>query len=308
MTEQKPNRQSSSSSSSSPRAAHPTEPLLVFRGQGMAILLPTLIGVMTFVLCFVTLQSSQRVIEVHKSLGLAASALTVFVPTTPGLSAVESDPAINRALDVLQNTGGLGRIEVLDRPATEGLIETALGEEVSSQVPLPTIITIQRARRALLDTEALQRELDRAAPGALLDDNQPARAFLAVERTRELSKSAALSILMLAAVMLVVVLIVSLTLDLQAEVLDVLFLSGASDAVILGQFTGFVFRSALLGSGFGVVLALVAHILMAPQVVTDADVALSLHVLLAILVFILTNLSAVVAARWRVQRKLKRTF
>lgn len=290
------------------RLMAPKEPLLVFRGQGMALLLPILIGLMTFLLSFVVLQSSQRVMEVQRSLGLANSAFTVFVPTTPGLSAVESDPAINRALDVLQNTGGLGRIQVLDRPATQLLIEEALGDTVSTQVPLPTIITVQRARRADLDKTALQQELDRAAPGALLDDNQSARAFLAAERSREIGKSVLLVVLILAAVMLAVTLVVSLSMDLQSDVMEVLFMSGASDRVILGQFAGFVFRSTAIGAAFGGVAALVAQLLIWPTAAMEGGALLSLQVLLTVLVFILIVAGAVVAARWRVMRKLKRTF
>ena len=144
-------------------------PLMVFRGQSAALMLPVILGLMAVLATFFALQTTQKVFELQESIGLANSELTVFVPSTPGLTPSDTDPAVKRALDLLHNSAGLGRIEVLSREATRALIEGTLGSAIQPHVPLPSILSVKRARRGDLDVATLGVALDRAAPGSLLD-------------------------------------------------------------------------------------------------------------------------------------------
>ncbi|RPH15987.1 MAG: hypothetical protein CBC49_004645 [Alphaproteobacteria bacterium TMED89] len=284
------------------------KPLMVFRGQGAAVLLPLILGLMALLATFFALQTTQRLFEVQESIGLANSELTVFVPSTPGLTPSDADPAVQRALDRLQNTDGLGRIEMLNREQTRALVEDTLGATVMAQVPLPTIISVKRARRAALDVAGLRADLDRAAPGSVLDDNAELRTFLHETRRAELSKGAGLVAAVLIVVSVTAALVIGQAVDLQARVIDVLYLSGAADAVIMAEFVGFTLRSALLGVVVGVAAGWTLQLAYWPRVLQEPSVLLPLQVPVMILMVCLLILVSVFSARWNVLRKLKRTF
>ena len=286
----------------------PKEPLMVFRGQNVAMLLPLVLGLMASLAVFFALQTTQRVFELQESIGLANSELTVFVPSTPGLTPSLTDPAVNRAMDALQNTEGLGRIEVLDRQQTQLLVEKALGNAVTAQVPLPTIISIKRARRPDLDVANLRADLDRAAPGAMVDDNQAQRQHLQSARLTELTKGLGLIAAVFIVVSITSALVIGQSVDLQTEVIHVLYISGAPDRLILSQFVGFALRSAMMGIGFGCLAGWLLQALYWPRIFREPSVILPLQVPVMILVVTLLVAVAVISARGNVLRKLKRTF
>ncbi len=286
----------------------PKEPLLLFRGQSAALLLPAILGLMALLATFFALQSAQRLYELHESLGLANSELTVFIPSTPGLTPSETDPVVDRALNTLQNTAGLGRIELLDRVETRALVEQALGDSVKAQVPLPTIISVKRARRTTLDVEGLRASLDRAAPGTVLDDNLDLRQHLTRARSSELTKGLAILAAVLIVVSITAALVIGQSVDLQASVIDVLYISGAPDRLILSQFVGFALRSALLGVGSGAALGWLMEVIFWPRVLSEPNTLLPLQLPVVLLTASLLVAVSVVTARWNVLRKLKRTF
>lgn len=286
----------------------PREPLMVFRGQSAALLLPVVLGLMSLLATFFALQTTQKLYELQESIGMANSELTVFIPTTPGLTPSDNDPAVKRALDVLQSASGLGRIEVLERQKARALVEDVLGDTISAQVPVPTIISVKRARRADLDVIALRADLDRAAPGALVDDNQDLREHLQAARVAELTKGLGLVAAVLFVVSITAALVIGQSVDLQAGVIHVLYISGARDQIILSQFVGFVLRSALLGAGLGVAAGWLLQMAYWPRVLAEPSTILPLQVPVMILVVCLLIIVSVLSARWNVLRKLKRTF
>ena len=286
----------------------PKEPLMVFRGQSAAMLLPAVLGLMSLLATFFALQTTQKLYALHESIGMANSELTVFIPTTPGLTPSDTDPAVTRALDVLRGSSGLGRIEVLDRQQARALVEDVLGNTVSAQVPVPTIISVKKARRAALDVTVLRSALDRAAPGALVDDNRELRNHLEAARLEELTKGTGVIVAVLVVVSITAALVIGQSVDLQSGVIQVLYISGARDQIILGQFVGFAVRSALLGAGLGGIAGWLLQLIYWPRVLSEPSVILPLQVPVMILVVSLLVVVSVLSARWNVLRKLKRTF
>ncbi|MGB1161175.1 MAG: FtsX-like permease family protein [Alphaproteobacteria bacterium] len=286
----------------------PKEPLMVFRGQSAALLLPVVLGLMSLLATFFALQTTQKLFELQESIGLANSELTVFIPTTPGLTPNNTDPAVKRALDVLQSSSGLGRVEVLERQQARALVEDVLGDTISAQVPVPTIISVQKARRAALDISALREALDRAAPGALVDDNRALRDHLETARLEELTKGTGLVVAVLVVVSITAALVIGQSVDLQSGVIHVLYISGARDQIILSQFVGFALRSALLGAGLGGVAGWLLQLIYWPRVMSEPSTIFPIQVPVMILVIILLVVVSVLSARWNVLRKLKRTF
>lgn len=286
----------------------PKEPLMVFRGQNAAMLLPLILGLMASLAVFFALQTTQKLYELQESIGLANSELTIFVPSTPGLTPTLTDPAVTRAMDALQNTAGLGRIEVLDRQQTQQLVERALGNAVTAQVPLPTIISVQRARRPDVDVAQLRTRLDRAAPGAMVDDNQALRQQLQAARVTELTKGSGLILAVFVVVSITSALVIGQSVDLQTDVIHVLYISGAPDRIILSQFVGFALRSAIIGVGLGCLVGWLLQALYWPRIFREPSVILPLQVPVMILVVSLLIMVAVISARGNVLRKLKRTF
>jgi len=283
-------------------------PLMVFRGQSAALMLPVILGLMAVLATFFALQTTQKVFELQESIGLANSELTVFVPSTPGLTPSDTDPAVKRALDLLHNSAGLGRIEVLSREATRALIEGTLGSAIQPHVPLPSILSVKRARRGDLDVAALGVALDRAAPGSLLDDNAALRTNLQAARAAEMAKCAALLVTVLIVVSITAALVIGQSVEMQGEVIDVLYVAGASDRVILSQFVGFTLRSALLGVAVGALGGWTLQLAYWPRVLSEPNTLLPLQAPVMLVVILLLVLASVGSARWNVLRKLKRTF
>ena len=281
---------------------------MVFRGQSAALLLPVILGLMSLLATFFALQTTQKLYELQESIGLANRELTVFIPTTPGLTPNNTDPAVQRALDVLQSYSGLGRVDVLERQQARTLVEDVLGDTISAQVPVPTIISVKKARRAKLDISALRDALDRAAPGALVDDNRALRDHLEAARLEELTKGAGLVAAVLVVVSITAALVIGQSVDLQSGVIHVLYVSGARDQIILSQFVGFALRSALLGAGLGGFAGWLLQLIYWPRVMSEPSTILPLQVPVMILVISLLVVVSVLSARWNVFRKLKRTF
>ena len=294
-----------------PHAA-PHEPLLIFRGQALARLLPVLLGLMSLLAVFFVLQSMQRLFVIQSALRVADSELTVIVPTAPGLPDTVEDPSLRRALNVLEATVGLTRIRTLDGAATRRLIGDTLEAGLSAQVPLPAVITLGRTPWVEVSMTELHRALERAAPGSVLDDNAALRSQLSAQRLAEAGSTAALLAVLLLVVSVTTVLTISQSMDLQAPVIEVLLMSGAPDRLIIRQFTGFVWRLALLGAGLGAGTGCGLQLLLwlrspASDPALTATLLPAL-VLVAVIIFALIVLLATVTTRWRVAGKLRQTF
>ena len=292
--------------------AAPHEPLLIFRGQAVARLLPVLLGLMSLLAVFFVLQSMQRLFVIQSALRVADSELTVIVPTAPGLPDTAEDPSLRRALDVLEATVGLTRIRTLDEAATRRLIGDTLEAGLSAQVPLPAVITLGRTPRVEVSRTELRRSLERAAPGSVLDDNAALRSQLSAQRLAEAGSTAALLAVLLLVVSATTVLTISQSMDLQAPVIEVLLMSGAPDRLIIRQFTGFVWRLALLGAGLGAGTGCGLQLLLwlrspASDPALTATLLPAL-VLVAVIILALIVLLATVTTRWRVAGKLRQTF
>ena len=98
--------------------------------------------------------------------------------------------------------------------------------------------------------------------------------------------------------------------DLQAPVIEVLLMSGAPDRLIISQFTGFVWRLALLGAGLGATLGCGLQLLLWLRSSRAEPIAVLLPalVLSAVIIFALIVLLATATTRWRVAGKLRQTF
>jgi hypothetical protein len=294
------------------RSVHLKEPLLVFRGQAIAGLLPILLGLMSLLAVFFVLQSMQRLFVIQSALRVANSELAVIVSTAPGLPDTVEDPALTRVLDVLEATVGLTRIRTLDEAATRRLIGDTLEAGLSAQVPLPAVITLRRTARVEVSMTELRRALERAAPGSVLDDNAALRSQLNTQRLTEASSTAALLVVLLLVVSTTTVLTISQSVDLQAPVIEVLLMSGAPDKLIIAQFTAFVWRLTLIGAGLGAVIGCGLQLLLwfrsTPYDAGSISVLLPALMLTACVILGLIVFLATVTTRWRVAGKLHQTF
>ena len=315
-TEAKPataSRQSNTGSAERHQPRGPRESLLLFRGQAISRLLPILLGLMTLLAVFFALQSMQRLLVIHRALLVAQSALTVIVPTTPGLSDPAGDPALSATLDVLEGTVGLTRIRSLDEEETRRLIGDSLDAGLNAQVPLPAVITLRRTARAVVSTEGLRQALNQAAPGTILYDNASLRQKLRQQQLTELTSTAALLLVVLLAVAGTTVLTISQTMDLQAPVIEVLLMSGAQDRLVIQHMTRFIARMAILGAAPGALVGFALHLGLTQWLLSSGNqalfpVLLPLMALVTASVLVLIVLLALLTTAWRVTGKLHQTF
>jgi len=185
------------------------------------------------------------------------------------------DARIVAALAVLKNTPGVAGARRLSDAEHLILLEPWLGPgDWLADLPVPRLVELRLAQPGP-DAAALQAALDRAAPGAVYNDNALWRGPLvraAVALTRLAWFATALIALAAAGA---VALAARATLAGNAEVVRVVRLIGGEDHFIEAAFVGRLARRAALGGTAGALLGAVSVALM-PELAPGTALALSL--------------------------------
>lgn len=166
------------------------------------------------------------------------------------------------ALRVLETTAGVAHARALTDADQQALLAPWFGQDLPlDALPVPRLIEITSAPDGF-DATGLRLRLSAEVPGAVLDDHGRWRAPLlaAAKRLRLLGWGAAL--LILATVAAMVTLAANAALAANAQVIHVLRLVGATDGYIAQAFVRRFTLRALVGSGVGVLLGLLAVWLM----------------------------------------------
>ncbi|WP_299138143.1 FtsX-like permease family protein [uncultured Tateyamaria sp.] len=162
------------------------------------------------------------------------------------------------ALEVLSTTPGIASARALTDEEQQALLAPWFGQDLPlDALPVPRLIEIVATRDGF-DATGLRLRLAAEVPGAVLDDHGRWRAPLvsAAQRLRILGWAAAL--LILGAVAAMVTLAANAALAANAQVVAVLRLVGATDSYIAQAFVRRFTLRALIGSGVGVVIGLLA--------------------------------------------------
>ncbi len=250
-----------------------------------------------------------------------ANRLTVQIADQPGAPPMAQRLAAAAAH--LRAVPGVLRAEPLERAAVAALLEPWLGEAVLGQagigtdrqsggLPLPGVIDVELDPRQALSVPALAAQLERAVPGAMLDDPKPWLDQL-VQLAR-LLQGLGFGIVLLVGLAMAALVIFATRAGLAARrgTIEVLHLIGAEDAYVARQFQRHVSRLALrggLGGWLGAVLVVLAIQLLARHAGTALLPGFALawwHWALLLLLPLAALVLAVLTARLTVLGDLKR--
>jgi len=240
-----------------------------------------------------------------------SSRLTVQLADRPGGTAMAQ--RVEAALAALRATPGVRRAEALGRSDVEALLRPWLGEATAGAgLPLPGVIDVELDPNASLSVSALAAQLERAAPGARLDDPKPWLDQLV--RLARLLQGLGLSIVLLVGLAMAAMVIFATRAGLAARrgTIELLHLIGAEDAYVARQFQRHVSRLAFLGGSGGWLAAAVILLLiqvLAANVGSGLLPGFSLawwHWFLLLLLPLSAQVLAVITARLTVLGDLKR--
>lgn len=178
---------------------------------------------------------------------------------------------VSQAVELLRSTVGVVDVTVLDRAASEKLLEPWLGTVGLDALPIPQLLKVRVNVDQPPDYKALLADLGAALPSATLDTHQRWEAELA----QMAGNLAILSMLILGLIGVSAVAMVTFAtravLDANRQTVDVLHLVGAEDDYIAKAINS-RFRATGLMAGFmGLALALLTFYFLASTGLPQAD-------------------------------------
>jgi cell division transport system permease protein len=190
-----------------------------------------------------------------------SSEMTIQIPLPPEAAGSPDADSLQakRVADViaaLQDVPGVRAARPLEEQEVLALLEPWLGDVgLVTDLPIPQLIALEVDPDDRPNPADLQRRLDEAAPGALIDDHQ---AWLDnLKRfARTLQAVAYLVVLLvLTAAVITVIFLTLMGLAAHRQVIELLHLIGAQDAYVARQFQNHALKLGLLGALLGLALA-----------------------------------------------------
>lgn len=172
---------------------------------------------------------------------------------------VDIEKDLGTVSDIARRTIGVERIRVLTRSENQRLLEPWLGQGIElSALPVPRLIVVETARTLRLDVEELRQSVQKAVPGAALDDHRLWREKLSAMTDAVVGIGVGVVVLVLVATALCIVFATRGALAANRDVFEVLQLVGADHRFIAREFQYRFLRFGLEGGALGGVAALIA--------------------------------------------------
>jgi len=185
---------------------------------------------------------------------LRAELVTVTLP--PAEDAVQSSRQIAAALEMLQQTRGVTSAQAVPPDELEALLRPFLGEvEDGQELPLPHLIDVTVDPLIQPDLAALESRLQQVAAGATIGAEALARDRAERMATFFRAWGGGAGVAILIGALLAVGLITKVSLQAQAQVVELLRSMGAPDAYLARQFERYALSCGLRGGLLGFALA-----------------------------------------------------
>jgi len=182
-----------------------------------------------------------------------ASQVTVQISAADG---VDVDGDAEKVADILRATPGIADIDVVSPAAARKLLEPWLGEAgILDDLPIPRLINVSIDKSSPPDLELLRATLATEVPSATLDTHRRWQAeLLSMADSLTWLAIAVLSLIATAAIVLVIY-ATRAAMEVNREVIEVLYLAGARDSFIsrevLWRFCLTGLKAGLIGSMLG---------------------------------------------------------
>lgn len=186
--------------------------------------------------------------------------LTVQVLPAGGDNAeAVTEERVNAAIDVMRRVPGVLEVRAFDKKRTLALLEPWLGStDIVKDMPLPRLIDVTIDPEARIDLAEVAARLDRAVPGASLDDHRVWLSRL-INMSRALQWLAIMVVVLIGMVTSATVVYATRTgMAVHHGIIEVLHLIGAHDDYIARQFADRAFALGIAGGLMGLGLAVPA--------------------------------------------------
>ena len=230
-----------------------------------------LVALVTLLMMAVVLGALGLVDRLSEAKKQIQAEITIQIPAgTQGATAGGSSREVDQVFSLLEQTPGIDTIRLLSLAEVRDILRPWVGENVQLDgLPVPYVLAVSRhlgRDAAPVDIRQLQGSLEQISTDIVVDDHaQSLNEINGVHRIALLSALGCCALLsgLLATIILIAV---NTALRMQKQVLDVLFLAGASDRFIAGQFAQFAFGFSLRGLLVGSLISLAAYMLATPWI------------------------------------------
>lgn len=165
---------------------------------------------------------------------------------------------------VLNDTEGVTSVTRMSRPEIEDLLEPWIGRDnLSADIPVPAIITVEVTLELRRDLDALRTSLAAAAPNAVLDDHGVWNDRLVSAAGRAKSLAFIVFAMIMGATASVIIFAARAGLAANRTIVEVMHLVGATDGFIADQVQKRYFNLGLRGGAIGAGAAALLMILIA---------------------------------------------
>ena len=231
------------------------------RGKSRGALVPWVITVMMY-LCGLSMMAG---------LGLngALSGWAADLERKATVQVADADPDAQQrtaqaALQALQGMAAVDRARILSDEEVQALLEPWLGEQVGQAgLPIPVLIDVTFRTGRQVDMAAVRARLDRAAPGAMLDDHT--RWLGQLKDLTHLLQMISWAVVALVLVTTAAIIVFSTRAGLsgQQRAVRIVHMMGAEDRTIAGEFQYQALMDGLKGGVAGTALCLLTLVLIA---------------------------------------------
>ena len=291
----------------------PPSAVLPLSRESSTRLLPWIIGVMVY-LAAIILAGAMILASAAADWSRELTAtFTVQIPSTQASGEAPTEERLKTAALLLRETPGVKAVQIIPAEVTALSLEPWLGANLEPRdLPLPRLIDVQVADVDEVDREALAERLENEVPGAALDSHDYWRGQISsLVRALELLATIVIALIGFSAIAAVVFATRS-GVAVHRDVIEVLHLIGATDAYVAEQFQRQAFRTSIIGSVMGSVLAVLTLVAL-NRMAKNLDAALlsaptlaTWHWIVLAVVPFFASLIATVTARRTVLRALRR--
>lgn len=245
---------------------------------------------------------------VYRWNGNYVNSFTVQIPVVSATKRVSAD----RVVKLLKDNDWVKTARQITDSEMKDLVEPWLGKgHALDQLPLPMLIEVTVREGETVNLDALEKRLQRIAPGAEIDDYQ-----LWMDKFNNFSAmikwtAFVLAVLIVVTTLAIVIFAAKTALRLHDQTVDVLYTIGAQDIYIARQFQRnamwLVLKGASIGAGVAGVLFWASHQLtsaLQSPLLPDFDVSVQ-HIVLLVSLPLLTAMAAMVSTRMAVLALLK---
>lgn len=215
------------------------------RGTGLAVV----IAIMTFLACLAL--GSVNLINASAKSWEAQISREATIQIRPA-DGVDMEQALENAVGLVKTFPGISDARIVDRDATERLLEPWLGNGINiDDLPIPRLIIVTFLEGEIPDVDSIRELLQQNVPNATFDDHRVWVDRLVAMANVTVVIGVFIFMLVLTAMILTVVFATRGALSNNGHIVEVLHFIGAESGFVARQFDWYFLRTGFKGAFLG---------------------------------------------------------